>query len=317
MTHNDTAWRAAAASCPGYATYPDTPPGDPSWWRRTGTGTAPWRPAAFTTTDPDPLDGPATTPPPRRVPTDPFRAPETPADAAPTPTPAPRPASAATDTPPAAHQPLRILSRQGYRLAAPGSPVPWLRRCAGCGHTGTPVEGRRIPRVTPATIDPDAWPEPEPCNVCPTCSAAAPGPHVVALYLALTGCDAYRLTLLHGDRIHQHEVSGHLARDPSRDRRGLVDAWRCTERHLLRSLAPTCGHPRGCAEVARDRYEPTMPIQWAGTWLMPGRTLLLCGRHGAELHQHILTGADPILGPYATMPVHQACPREPLPWTQV
>lgn len=54
MTHNDDAWRAAAASCPGYATYPDTPPGDPSWWRRTGTGTAPWRPAAFTTTDPGP-----------------------------------------------------------------------------------------------------------------------------------------------------------------------------------------------------------------------------------------------------------------------
>ncbi|MEU2699562.1 hypothetical protein [Micromonospora aurantiaca (nom. illeg.)] len=121
MTHDDATWRAAAASCPGYATYPDTPPGDPSWWRRTGT--APWRPAAFTTTDPGPLDDPATTPPARRVPTDPFRAPETPADAAPTPTPAPRPASAATDTPPAPPPPSAPLPEH---TAAPGEALPPL-----------------------------------------------------------------------------------------------------------------------------------------------------------------------------------------------
>lgn len=229
------------------------------------------------------------------------------------------------DTSPAApspapdHQPLRILFRQGYRLAAPASPVPWLRRCAGCGRTGTPVEGRRLPPAVPVPIEGAAphWPEPEPCNVCPTCSAATPGPHVVALYLALPRRDAYRLTLLHGDRVHQYEVSGHLARDPSHDRRGLVDAWRCTERHFLRDLAPRCQHPGGCTDPARDRYELTMPVPWAGTWLMPGHTIALCGHHGAELYQHILTGADPILGPYATTPVHQACPREPLPWTRV
>ncbi|WP_422751354.1 hypothetical protein [Micromonospora sp. WMMD1219] len=229
------------------------------------------------------------------------------------------------DTSPAApslapdHQPLRTLFRQGYRLAAPASPVPWLRRCAGCGRTDTPVEGRRLPPAVPVPIEGAAphWPEPEPCNVCPTCSAATPGPHVVALYLALTAHDAYRLTLLHGDRAHQYEVSGQLARDPSHDRRGLVDAWRCTERHLLRSLAPRCAHPGGCTEPARYRYELTMPVPWAGTWLMPGHTITLCGHHGAELYQHILTSADPILGPYATTPVHQACPREPLPWTRV
>lgn len=33
---DDHAWRATAATRPGYATWPDTRPGDPSWWRRAG-----------------------------------------------------------------------------------------------------------------------------------------------------------------------------------------------------------------------------------------------------------------------------------------
>ncbi|MEU4588767.1 hypothetical protein [Micromonospora aurantiaca (nom. illeg.)] len=232
MTHNDATWRAAAASCPGYATYPDTPPGDPSWWRRTpsrpATGT--WRPASFATTDPGPrrperdtspaddlterilggtitapidrvemhptawqalraptqpehrpppdrlgsvpvvvvdtlpagawrvigrdglvlryghVDGPATTPlPVYRVLTDPFSAPETPADATPTPTPAPQPASAATDDVPPAPPPERAAApgetlpppaepttpgpqTVGRRQLDPGSPWRWIRQ---------------------------------------------------------------------------------------------------------------------------------------------------------------------------------------------
>ena len=38
--------RKVAASRPGYATYPETPPGDPSWWRRPlGSDTPPATPA--------------------------------------------------------------------------------------------------------------------------------------------------------------------------------------------------------------------------------------------------------------------------------
>lgn len=36
-----TTWRATAHTRPGYATYPNTPAGDPSWWRRSSPSIAP------------------------------------------------------------------------------------------------------------------------------------------------------------------------------------------------------------------------------------------------------------------------------------
>ncbi|MEV7264691.1 hypothetical protein AB0N38_14175 [Micromonospora aurantiaca] len=59
-----------------------------------------------------------------------------------------------------------------------------------------------------------------------------------------------------------------------------------------------------------------MPIRWLGTWHTPGRALLLCGRHSAELMRHVFATADPVLGPYATMPT-PPYQRERLDWTQL
>lgn len=42
---DDDQLRAVAATRPGYATYPDTRPGSPSWWRRPVDGAPPRRPA--------------------------------------------------------------------------------------------------------------------------------------------------------------------------------------------------------------------------------------------------------------------------------
>jgi len=211
--------------------------------------------------------------------------------------------------------PLDTLFRRGYRLALPGSTAPWLRRCGNCGVIDTPGDGRRVLPVTfdiSTPYDPTGRAEYEDCNLCQHCGTPTPGPHLTALwrYIDQLG-DAYRLTLLHGDRMHQYEVRGHQVRDHSHDRRGLVEAWRSVERHLLRDLAPRCQHSSGCTEPARERCELRAPILWGDRWHAPGAALLLCGRHGAEFHRHCSQRIDPFLGPLAGL-----YERRPLDWTR-
>ncbi|MBM0257365.1 hypothetical protein [Micromonospora sp. 4G55] len=234
----------------------------------------------------------------------------------PTPTPPPYPGT----QPPAAgqpedhgQQPLEILFRQGYRLATYDSAVPWMRRCHHCGHIDTPDRGRRratVPTIDPVRGAPDfTVPPDEPVNLCPNCATPTPGPYLIALWRESPL--SYRLTLVTGDRCWMREVTADLVERRPIWLDAYVASWRDVERNLLRDLAPRCEHTAGCGAPARDRYELRTVIRWQGDWLTPGRTLLLCGPHGAEFHHHCLTNADPLLGP-----AHDACRHEPLDWVR-
>jgi len=72
MTPDTATWRATAAGRPGYATYPDTRPGNPCWWAKYGQQ-PPARPtrdihSAPRWTGPDPLISGRLTPIPGEVP---------------------------------------------------------------------------------------------------------------------------------------------------------------------------------------------------------------------------------------------------------
>lgn len=232
-------------------------------------------------------------------------------------TPAPTPAATPTYG-------LALLLRQGWRYATasqgplPAVPVPWLRWCDDCRQHVTPVDGMRALPITYDTIaNPSAVMEPlelERANICPSCHQPFAGPHLTAMWRP-GAHQTYQLALVHGEHIGQTTITHEVVRHAADPRTGLAICWRHVERHLLERLAPRCEHPAGCTSAARNRFHLGATIQYAGTLLYQGRTLVLCGPHGSELQRHVYTSwaaANPSMGISTAAPYH----REPLDWAR-
>lgn len=248
------------------------------------------------------------------APVDPDQPPASPAPPRAPSTPRPVPA----DTPAYG---LALLLRQGWRYATastgplPGVPVPWRRRCGECHQLVTPVDGMRALPITFDMVErpPESEPlELERANICPSCHQPFIAPHLTAMWRP-GPYQTYQLALVHGEQYARTEVSHEALRYAHQPDMVLEYAWRQIERWHLERLAPRCEHPAGCTTAARDRYHLGAAIQWAGTLLYPGRSIVLCGPHGGEFQRHIYTSTRRLDGLDSLINVVE---RVPLGWTR-
>lgn len=241
------------------------------------------------------------------APRDPDEAPRFPGPSGAPSTPDPAPAPGPTPS-------VALLLRQGWRHATTGTPAPWLRWCNECQEHVTPVDGQV---ALPITVDWHAGPtdeplEVEPANICPACHQPFIAPHLTALWRH-GQYDDYQLALVYGDRYNVQHVSQTALRYARSPNHVLANSWREIERRTLEELAPRCEHPAGCTTAARDRYHLCASIQWCGTLLYPGRSLVLCGPHGGEFQRLVYTATLRLDGLASMLNVLE---RVPLGWTR-